>query len=630
MTTDATDGGGGATVSTDLGGAPPSKPPDREERWDPSRERPEDRPKARSLWPLRALWPLLRPYRGLMLAALAALLAAAGLSLAIPFGLRNVVDGFAADPTGDVAARVAEIDAAFVVVFALAALLALSTALRFYLVTRLGERVVADLRIAVYDRLVGMSPAYFERLRTGEALSRLTTDTTVIQTVVGSSVSVALRNILILIGGAAMLFLTSPRLTLVALIAAPLVVMPVVLLGRRVRRLSRESQDRVADASAFAGETLQAAQTIQAFTYENVARSRFSGAVAAAYDAALRRTWIRAMMTAVVIVIGFSAVVGALWLGARDVIEGRLSGGELAQFVLLALFVAGATAALSEVWGELQRAAGAAERLLEMLTATNPVAPPIDPAAPALGVVRGELTFDGVSFSYPSRPTQSALDGVSFSIEPGETAALVGPSGAGKSTVFQLLLRFFDPQSGRVMLDGVDVRALDPAELRRAFAVVQQDPAIFGASAAENIRIGRPDATDVDVVAAARAAAAHDFLAALPDGYDTQVGERGVTLSGGQRQRLAIARAILRDAPVLLFDEATSALDAESERAIQTSLERLSETRTTLVIAHRLATVRRADKIFVFDGGRIAAVGTHDALAAEGGLYARLARLQFA
>ncbi len=583
---------------------------------------PRARPKGKSVRPLRALWPFLRPHRRLVWAAGFMLLLAACFTLLLPLALRRVIDlGF--DPE-----NVAKIDQYFAALIGVAGALAAATAARYYFVTKLGERVIADARSAVYDRVIGMSPVFYERLQTGEVLSRLTTDTSVIQSVVGSSASIALRNALILVGGIAMLLVTSPKLTGLVLLCVPLTVFPILLLGRRVRALSRESQDRVADASAQASETLQAAQTVQAYTHEDRSRARFGGLVEQAYDAARRRIVARAALTVVIIFIAFTAIVGVMWMGARSVISGETSAGELGQFIFYAVFVAGAVAALSEVWGELMRAAGATERLVELLEAEDPIrapARPVPPAEPA----RGAIAFEGVSFRYPSRPDVSALDAVSFAVRPGETVALVGPSGAGKSTLFQLLLRFYDPEAGRVLVDGVDAAAMEPSALRARFALVPQEPAIFADTARENIRFGRPDAADAEIEAAARAAAAHGFLKELPEGYDTYVGERGVMLSGGQKQRIAIARAILRDAPVLLLDEATSALDAESERLVQQAVERVSEGRTTLVIAHRLATVKRADRIIVLDRGRIVAEGPHDRLVSEGGLYARLARLQF-
>jgi ATP-binding cassette subfamily B protein len=581
-----------------------------------------ERAKAKSVKPLAALWPFVRPYRRTLIAALAMLGLAAGFTLMLPLALRRVIDlGFDAD-------NAQQIDKYFLALIAVAGALALATAARYYFVTRLGERVIADIRSAVYARAIGMSPAFFEKLRTGEVLSRLTTDATVIQSVVGSSASIALRNVLILIGGMIALVITNPKLAGLVLLAVPAIVFPILLLGRKVRGLSRESQDRVADASAAASESLLAAQTVQAYTHEDRSRRRFAGLVEAAYDAARRRIEARAALTAIVIFLVFTAVVSVMWIGARDVIAGRITAGELGQFIFYAVFVAGAVGALSEVWGELMRAAGATERLAELMAVENPVQAPANPVAP-VEPARGAVRFESVRFRYPARPEVSALDDVSFEVKPGETVALVGPSGAGKTTVFQLLLRFYDADAGRVSLDGAAVADMDPEALRRRFALVPQEPAIFADTARENIRFGRPEASDAAVEAAAKAAAAHEFLSRLPQGYDTYVGERGVMLSGGQRQRIAIARAILRDAPVLLLDEATSALDAESERAVQQAVAALSRDRTTLVIAHRLSTVKRADRIIVLDQGRIVAQGPHDQLVAEGGLYARLARLQF-
>jgi ATP-binding cassette, subfamily B, bacterial len=581
----------------------------------------EERPKARTVGPLRGLLPFLRPYRLLVWGALAALTVTAMLSLALPLAVRRVVDGFFEE-------SVRLMDAYFAAAIGIAALLALGTALRFYLVTRLGERVIADIRRAIYDKVIGMSPAFYERLMTGEVLSRLTTDTTLVLSVIGSSVSIALRNTLTLIGGLLLLFLTSAKLTGMVLVGVPLVIVPILTLGRRLRVLSRESQDRIAESSAQASESLLAAQTVQAYTHEAASRGAFGGLTERAFDAARRRVLVRSVMTAIVIFMVFTSIVGVLWIGARDVRAGAMSPGQLVQFVIYAVMVAGSVAALSEIWGELQRAAGATERMVELIEATDTVHDPSHPL-PLAGRARGEIAFEAVTFRYPARPETAALTGLNLHVRPGETVALVGPSGAGKSTLFQLLMRFFDPDSGRVTLDGIDIRQLLRTDLRRQFALVPQEPVIFATSARENIRFGRPEASDAEVEAAAKAAAAHEFLVKLPQGYDTYVGERGVMLSGGQKQRIAIARAILRDAPVLLLDEATSALDAESERAVQVAVERLAEGRTTLIIAHRLATVKRADRIVVFQEGQIVAEGTHGALVAEGGLYARLARLQF-
>jgi ATP-binding cassette, subfamily B, bacterial len=586
-----------------------------------------------SLAALKGLLPFLRPYKKQFAMAGVALVVAAGATLAIPVAFKQMIDmGFGA--AGSVGNHIEHVNAVFLALFAVATVLALATAARFYTVSWLGERVTADIRSAVYRHVVTQSPEFFETTQTGEVLSRITTDTTLIQAVVGTSISMALRNVLLFLGGLAMLFVTSAKLSSIIIGLLVLTVVPIVMFGRRVRKLSRASQDRIADASAVAGEILNAMPTVQAFTHEKIETERFSASVESAFSTAMQRIRARALLTMVAIVLVFGTIVFVLWLGAHAVLEGAMTGGELGQFILYATTVAGAIGALSEVMGEAQRAAGATERLLELMSVKSDIQSPSHPlalppradGAPNLGAA---LALADVTFSYPSRPDTAALSHLSLDIKPGETIAVVGPSGAGKTTLFQLFLRFYDPQLGSIKLDGVDIRQLDLHTLRNAIGIVPQDTVIFSTDAMENIRYGRADATDEEVVQAAKMAAAHEFIERLPNGYQSFLGERGVRLSGGQRQRIAIARALLKNPPLLLLDEATSALDAESERLVQGALEAAMKGRTTVIIAHRLATVQRADRIIVMEDGKIVETGNHASLVALGGIYANLAALQF-
>ncbi len=574
------------------------------------------------LRPLLALSPYVGRYRGRVHLALIALTVAAITTLLVPIAVRRIID-FGFSPQG-----VALINSYFSVMIAMVAVLALASATRYYLVMTIGERIVADLRSDVFSHLISLSSSFFDSARSGELISRLTADTTQIKSAVGASVSIALRNLLLFFGAIVMMVVTSPRLSAFVLLAIPLIVLPLVAFGRRVRRLSRNAQDTLADASAYAAELVGAIRTVQAYTGERIANARFTREVEQAYEAARVSTEARAVLTAIIIFIVFVSVVLVLWVGSHDVLTGLMSGGRLSQFVLYAAFAATGLGQLSEVWGELSAAAGAAERLFEILRVKPEITAPASPRAlprPA----RGDVSFDNVSFAYPARPGLPTTDRVSLSVRAGEKVAIVGPSGAGKSTLFHLLLRFYDPASGAICFDGVPIRTADPQALRSDIALVPQDPVVFAASARDKIRFGRPDPGDAEVERAAELAHATEFIVRLPEGFETQLGERGVMLSGGQRQRIAIARAILRDAPLLLLDEATSSLDAESETLVQTALEELMRHRTTLVIAHRLATVLSCDRILVMDQGRIIEQGTHASLVAANGLYARLARLQF-
>ena len=588
----------------------------------PSNSKSFDRPKGKDLRYLRRTAGFLKPYWRRVIGAVLALTVTAFSVLALGQGLRDLIDSGFSEGNGDA------LDQALFFLLGLSVVMAVGTFARFYFVSWLGERVVADLRKAVFERILALDIGFFETTKTGEVLSRLTTDTTLLQSVIGSSASIALRNVLNLVGGVIMLFITNPRLTTFVLLLVPVVVVPILVFGRRVRKLSRASQDRVADIGAFAEESINAIRTVQAYTHEGVDNLRFAGEVNNAFEVAEKRIRMRGFLTAVVILLVFGAIGVILWIGGRDMLAGEITGGELAAFIYYATIVAFSVGVISEVYGELLRAAGATERLIELLDATPEIITPADPVAlpePPLGQVK----FDDVTFYYPSRPDMAALRNFSLEVNPGETVALVGPSGAGKSTVFQLLLRFYDPKSGSISLDGVDIRKADTQAVRDRFAFVPQDPVIFGDNGMENIRYGRPDATDDEVKAAAEAAAAAEFLEKLPDGYATFLGEKGVRLSGGQRQRLSLARALLHEPSVLLLDEATSALDSENERLVQDALEKLKAGRTTLVIAHRLATVVNADRILVIENGEVVASGRHGELLKSNPLYARLAALQF-
>ncbi len=576
----------------------------------------------RRIGALRELWPFVKPHRALAIGWLVFLGLSSGASLVLPMAFRHIIDqGFGHSSQ-------AVINETFIALFGVALVLAIATAARYFCITLLSERALASLRQKLYAQVIRLDVSFFERSRVGELLSRLSADTEVVQALIGSGVSVALRSAVMLIGAAVAMVWTAPSLAGLTALVIPAVMLPILVFGRRVQKLSRASQDRLADAAAIANETLNASTAVKAYAREDIESTRYGSAIMRALATARRRIGMRSLLTMAVIVLVFGAITLVLWAGARHVLAGTLGAGVLGQFVLYAVFAAGSVAGLSEVWGDVLRAAGAMERIGELLAERAEI---IDPAQPLAlpRPMQGALRFDGVTFHYPTRPNAPALHDFTLDIRPGETVALVGPSGAGKSTVFALLLRFYDPQSGRISVDGIDLRALTLTELRGAIALVPQETVIFSGSAADNIRFGREGASDEEVREAARAAEAHDFISALNDGYQAEMGERGVRLSGGQRQRIAIARAILRDAPLLLLDEATSSLDAQSEAAIQQALERLEKGRTTLVIAHRLATVQRADRIVVMDGGRIVAQGTHESLLAEGGLYAELARLQF-
>lgn len=581
-----------------------------------------EEPPKKKVSEIKLLWVFLSPYKSTIFKALIALVIAASATLAIPQAIRQIID------QGFTSVSINTINLYFLGLLGIAFILALATFGRYYLVTWLGERVVTDIRREVFSKVLTLSPVFFENNRSGDILSRLNTDTTVIQSVVGSTASVALRNVITMIGGLIMMLYTNWLLTAYVFMLLPFIVVPLIFFGRKVRNLSRVSQDKIADASATANETIGAVQTVQSYTQEYFENNKYSGFIETAFSAAIDRTKMRAILTFLIILLVFGAVDLVLWLGARDVIAGNITGGELTAFVIYAVLVAGAMGALSEVYGELQRAAGAASRCLEIISTESKIQPPDQPQA-FPSSARGELSFNDVTFAYPSRPTENILGGFNLDVKGGETVAIVGPSGAGKTTVFQLLQRFYDPQGGEITIDDVALTDADPVEIRKQLGVVSQESMIFATSIADNIRYGNQDATVDMIAAAAIAARADEFINRLPDGMDTYLGERGTRLSGGQRQRIAIARAVLQDAQILLLDEATSALDAENEKLVQGALEKLMQNKTTLVVAHRLATVQKADRIVVMDQGQIVESGNHDELLKKGGLYAHLAGLQF-
>ena len=583
---------------------------------------PLDREQPNDLSALKALWPFLKPYKFTMLSAFLALTLTAAVSLILPLAVRRVIDTFSSDNT-------LMLDQYFLAAIGIAGLLSIGTAVRYALVTRLGERVVTDIRKAVFGRVIHLSPQFFEKIMTGEVLSRITTDTTLILSVIGSSISVALRNIFIFIGGVILMLLTSPKLTGLVFLIIPAIIIPILLLGRRLRTLSRENQDWVAASSSNASEALMAVQTVQAFSHENLTKTSFDNVAEMNFSSAKKRIRTRSFLTVIVIFLIFSGIVGVLWVGARDVRSELMSVGMLVQFVIYSIMVAGAAATLSEIWSELQRAAGATERLIELLHIEDKVNDPLNAISPPQSW-HGEISFKNVTFAYPARSGEVTLSGINLTVRPGETVAIVGRSGAGKSTFIQLLQRFYDPEQGEILLDGIDIKKMNRLEFRKSIAVVPQDPVIFATTVMENIRFGKPDASDEEIYKASKLAAAHQFVSGLPQKYQTYLGERGVMLSGGQKQRIAIARAILRDAPVLLLDEATSALDAENESSVQKAFDHISKDRTTIVVAHRLATVKKADRIIVLDKGKIIAQGNHEKLIGQKGLYAHLASLQFA